>query len=118
MYELIQVGPSTYYIDCPAKMGLYRISETDVCLIDSGNDKDAGKKALRHIEDNGWKLDLIINTHSHVEIRERQDGGRKDGLQTRIAASVNGAGSIDCADRMQCFSRRENVHSLIQSPEA
>jgi len=91
MYELIQVGPSTYYIDCPAKMGLYRISETDVCLIDSGNDKDAGKKALRHIEDNGWKLDLIINTHSHAD----HIGGNQL-LQQRTGCRIAAPG-IDCS---------------------
>lgn len=44
MYELIQAGEKTYYINCPAKMGLYRLNDSEVCLIDSGNDKDAGEK--------------------------------------------------------------------------
>ena len=45
MYELIQAGERTYYIECPAKMGLFNINDEEVCLIDSGNDKDAAKKA-------------------------------------------------------------------------
>ena len=53
-------------IECPAKMGLYRINESEVCLIDSGNDKDSGKKALKAIEGQGWKLSMIINTHFHA----------------------------------------------------
>ncbi len=44
MYELIQAGEKTYYIDCPAKIGIYRVSGDEVCLIDSGNDKNAGKR--------------------------------------------------------------------------
>ena len=47
MFELIRAGECSYYIDCPAKMGLYQASDSEVYLIDSGNDKEAGKKALR-----------------------------------------------------------------------
>lgn len=32
MYELHQVGEKTYYIECPAKMGIYRTNDTDVYL--------------------------------------------------------------------------------------
>jgi len=67
MYELIQVGAKTYYINCPAKMGIYKINDTDVCLIDSGNDKDAAKKVIKIIDSNNWKLQMIINTHSHAD---------------------------------------------------
>ena len=54
MYELIQISNTAYYIDCPAKIGLIRLNQTDVCLIDSGSDKDAGKKVLKHLDANGW----------------------------------------------------------------
>lgn len=67
MYELIKVGERTYYVDCPSKMGIYNYADDKVCMIDSGNDKDAAKKALRHIEENGWKLEFVINTHSHAD---------------------------------------------------
>lgn len=67
MYELIQAGEKTYYINCPAKMGLYLADGGSVYLIDSGNDKEAAKKALRHIEGNGWHLAGIINTHSNAD---------------------------------------------------
>lgn len=42
MYELIQVSEHNYYIQCPAKIGLVKLNDTEVCLIDSGSDKDAG----------------------------------------------------------------------------
>ena len=44
MYELIQAAGNSYYIECPAKIGLVRTGEDEVCLIDSGSDKDAGRK--------------------------------------------------------------------------
>ena len=67
MYELIQVGAKTYYINCPAKIGLYRINDTDICLIDSGSDKSAAKKVLNVLDENNWQLKMIINTHSHAD---------------------------------------------------
>jgi glyoxylase-like metal-dependent hydrolase (beta-lactamase superfamily II) len=67
MYELVQVGKNTYYIDCPSKIGIYRMSDGRVCLIDSGSDKDAARKVMKVINENGWSVGLIINTHSHAD---------------------------------------------------
>lgn len=67
MYELIQVSEHDYYIDCPAKMGLVRVGDREVVAIDSGSDKDAAKKLLRHVEARGWKLTAVYNTHSHAD---------------------------------------------------
>ncbi len=67
MYELIQVSEHDYYIDCPAKIGLVRTGISEVIAIDSGNSKDTGKKVLRQIESNGWKLKAVFNTHSHAD---------------------------------------------------
>lgn len=66
MYELVQAGPHTYYIDCPAKMGLW-VADGGAYLIDSGGDASAAKKARRHLDANGWTLRGIINTHSHAD---------------------------------------------------
>ena len=67
MYELIQVSEHNYYIQCPAKMGLWEVSPGHAILIDSGNDKDAGKKAKKILDQKGWVLDAIFNTHSHAD---------------------------------------------------
>lgn len=67
MYELIQIGDKSYYINCPSKIGVYQQTETEVYLIDSGNDKDAGKKVRRILEEKGWTLKGIMNTHSHAD---------------------------------------------------
>lgn len=67
MYELNQVGEQSYYINCPAKIGIYKANETDVYLIDSGNDKDAGRKVRKILDENGWVLKGIINTHSNAD---------------------------------------------------
>ena len=67
MYELIRAGERSWYIDCPAKIGICLLDGADVCLIDSGNDRDAGKRALRTLEGEGWRLRAVVNTHSHAD---------------------------------------------------
>lgn len=65
--ELIKVGERTYYIKNATNIGVYLLDSNNVCLIDTGNDKDAGKKVLKIIEENGWKVKTIINTHSNAD---------------------------------------------------
>lgn len=67
MFELSQVGENTYYIQSPAKIGIYKVNETDVYLIDSGNDKDAGRKIRKILDEKNWHLKGIINTHSNAD---------------------------------------------------
>ena len=56
MYELIRLSEHDYFIDCPAKIGLVRINDRDVILIDSGSDKDAGKKVIKILDENGMTM--------------------------------------------------------------
>ena len=67
MYELIQVSNNSYYVNCPAKIGLYRNEDNSVYLIDSGNDKEAGRKVRQILDKNGWTLRAILNTHSNAD---------------------------------------------------
>ena len=67
MYELNHITGGSYYIQSPSKMGLVKLNDTDVCLIDSGNDKDAGRKVRQLLDANGWHLTDIYNTHSNAD---------------------------------------------------
>lgn len=67
MYELVQVSEKCYYINCPAKIGVYVADKDNVYLIDSGNDKDAGRKVRQILDKNGWSLTAILNTHSNAD---------------------------------------------------
>ena len=67
MYELIQVSDKCYYIQSPAKIGLVITGDDEVCLIDSGNDRDAGKRIKRILDEKGWSLNAIYNTHAHAD---------------------------------------------------
>ena len=65
--ELIQVGKNTYYIKNNTNIGIYLVSHFEVYLIDTGNDRDAGKKILKIIDEHGWVIKGIINTHSNAD---------------------------------------------------
>lgn len=66
MYELHQIGERTYYIESPAKIGVY-LAENGAYLIDSGNDKDAGRKVRKILDEQSWQLRGIVNTHSNAD---------------------------------------------------
>lgn len=95
MYALIQVTDRTCYIESPAKIGLVRLGDSDVCLIDSGNDKDAGRKVRQLLDANGWHLTAIYNTHSNAD----HIGGNRY-LQGQTGCRVFAPG-VECA-----FTRR------------
>lgn len=63
---LEHIAGNTYYIPSPTNVGLY-IDKGAAILIDSGNDKDAGRQILRLLESHGLTLKLIINTHSNAD---------------------------------------------------
>ena len=100
MYELIQVSPRDYYVDCPTKVGLIRVSDTDVIAVDGGSDKDAGRKVLRAIQANGWRLTAIYNTHAHAD----HIGGNAY-LQAQTGCKIYAAG-------MEC----DNVNHPLWEP--
>ena len=87
MYELVQIADRSYYISCPAKIGLISLNETDVCLIDSGSDKEAGRKVRQVLDANQWKLTAIYNTHSNAD----HIGGNKY-LQTQTGCKIYSPG--------------------------
>ena len=91
MFELIQISERDYYIQSPAKIGLIRLNDSDICLIDSGNDKDAGRKVRQILDANKWHLTAIYNTHSNAD----HIGGNQY-LQRQTGCSVYAPG-IDCA---------------------
>ncbi len=91
MYELVQVSEKCYYINCPAKIDVYAPDKDHVYLIDSGNDKDAGRKVRQILDKNGWHLTVILNTHSNAD----HIGGNKY-LQGQTGCKVY-SGGIEAA---------------------
>lgn len=91
MYELVQISEKCYYINCPAKIGVYVPDKDNVYLVDSGNDKDAGRKVRQILDKNDWHLTAILNTHSNAD----HIGGNKY-LQGQTGCKVY-SGGIEAA---------------------
>ena len=87
MYELVHVSEKCYYINYPAKIGVYVADKDNVYLVDSGNDKDAGRKVRQILEKNGWHLVAILNTRSNAD----HTGGNKY-LQGQKGCKINSGG--------------------------
>ncbi len=64
--ELKQAGGKTYYIPGRTNIGVFKTGEDSVCLIDTGSAGD-GEKIDEIISGRGWKIDYIINTHTHID---------------------------------------------------
>lgn len=91
MYELHQVGERSYYVQSPARIGLYRLNEQDVYLLDSGSDKEAGRKVRQILDAQKWRLKAIFNTHSNAD----HIGGNRY-LQAQTGCAVYAPG-MECA---------------------
>ena len=81
--ELIKVTDKTYYIKNPTNIGIYKINDNDVFLIDAGNDKDAGRKILKIVDEQNWNIKGIITTHSNAD-----HVGGNNVIQTRTNCKI------------------------------
>lgn len=64
--RLKQVGEKTYYIEHDTNIGVYMTGRDRVCLIDTGSKGD-GESIDEIISNQGWSVDYIINTHTHID---------------------------------------------------
>ncbi len=91
MYELVQLAERTFIIDNPVKVGLYLLDNNEVCLIDSGLDKEVGRKIKKILDAQNWSLKTIYNTHSHGD-----HVGGNNFLQAETNCKIY-APSVECA---------------------
>ncbi len=64
--ELQKISGNTYIISAPTNIGVY-VNNQGVILIDSGNDKEAGRQIIKLLKEKGWEIKMIINTHSNAD---------------------------------------------------
>lgn len=67
MFELVQAGERTWYINNRNYIGIYQLNDEEVCLIDTGKEQSEAEQIQEILETQGWKLSFIINTHTHID---------------------------------------------------
>ena len=67
MFDLIKLTERTYYFDIPTKIGVYKLDEKHVMLIDSGINAKTANRVLNALGDMGLEIAFIVNTHSHTD---------------------------------------------------
>jgi len=65
-FSLSQLRGRSWLLAGPTNLGIVE-GERGVYLIDSGNDKDAGRGVLKILRERAWTLRAIVNTHSHAD---------------------------------------------------
>ena len=91
MYELISITDRSFYIRTPSRAGLFKLNDSEVCLIDGGSHEDTAKKFLKILDGHHWKLAAVFNTHAHAD----HIGGDKL-LRARTGCKLYAPG-IECA---------------------
>ena len=66
----------------PTNIGFIK-EKNDIFLVDSGNDKDSGRKINRILKEKGWNLKAVINTHSNAD-----HIGGNDYLQRNLGCNI------------------------------
>lgn len=64
--ELVSLGEGAYLLRGGSNLGLV-VEDGRAVLVDTGLDKDAGRKALRHVEALGAQVAAILITHAHAD---------------------------------------------------
>ncbi|MDO5123794.1 MAG: MBL fold metallo-hydrolase [Eubacteriales bacterium] len=67
MFEIKKLKGNTYYIPMPTNIGIYRLDEKRVIVIDTGiNEKSAGR-IISLVQSRGWEIEAVILTHAHTD---------------------------------------------------
>ena len=110
--DYVEVSEHTGYIPGAVNIGVLR-NGNEVILIDTGLDKDSGRKTRRLLEEHGLQLKAIINTHSHAD----HFGGNAYYLANFILlAASQGADIINISQQGINFSMiRDSIKAVIDA---
>jgi len=65
--ELIKLKGNTYILEDFNRIGLYLFNRNEIVVIDTGISDESGKAIMEACEAEGWKIKMVINTHSHPD---------------------------------------------------
>jgi glyoxylase-like metal-dependent hydrolase (beta-lactamase superfamily II) len=102
MFDIVETIGNTFYYSAFSNVGVYKLNQTEVLLIDSCDHKRMVKSLDGILEKNSLRVKTIINTHCHVD----HVTGNKffyDKYGCEIFASEAECGFIAYPDREPCF---------------
>ena len=102
MFDIVETIGNTFYFSAFSNVGVYKLNNSEVVLIDSCDHKRMVKSLDNILENNGLKVKTIINTHCHVD----HINGNKyfhDKYGCSILASKGECGFIAYPDREPQF---------------
>ena len=67
MFQLHHIKGNTYYYKAFTHVGVYCLNENEVVLIDSCDHRRMVRTLDKILEEKGWRVKTIINTHSHSD---------------------------------------------------
>ena len=102
MYELIKISEQSYYISCPAKIGVYDTGD-GVYIVDAGSDKDAGRRVRKTLDEQGWR----------AEGRPRHALERRPHRRLPVSAAADGLQNFRARHRGAVHAR---AHSRAELP--
>lgn len=65
--DLTKINGNTYYISAPTNIGVYAFKDKYTLLIDSGDNKQQGRKIADTLLANNLNIKYIANTHNHID---------------------------------------------------
>ncbi len=67
MFEIKHIKGNTYYYEAFTNVGIYKLNDVGVILIDGCDHKRMAKGLAKQLEAMGLEIKLIINTHCHFD---------------------------------------------------
>jgi glyoxylase-like metal-dependent hydrolase (beta-lactamase superfamily II) len=94
---LHRITKNIFYIDGSTNIGVIRVNDNnDVLLVDTGLNDSKGKRIIKLLDKNGFKIKYIINTHMHADhvggnniIQKRIEGVRIFSTRSELSVMEN-----------------------------
>lgn len=67
MFELVHLKGNTYYIPMPTNIGVYKLSEREAIVIDTGLNEKTAVRIKRVLDNEGISVKAILLTHAHTD---------------------------------------------------
>jgi glyoxylase-like metal-dependent hydrolase (beta-lactamase superfamily II) len=65
--SLVRVSEGVYVLEGRTNVGVVVLEGGECLVVDTGVDRDQGRRVLRAVRDAGLRVRAVVNTHSHAD---------------------------------------------------